>query len=122
MTEAEKAAPGWYEQDDHLRYWDGASWGAVAPPVKDSLNATAVVWALALAFGIAGAAGWEAPTIAFYWPLGLGAAGVALSLLARSMEGETPWWAIIAVIASVAALIIGIEGLNQINDLREGLE
>jgi hypothetical protein len=122
VPEQAQPGPGWYTIDEVLRYWDGQDWAATEPALAPSGTETkTVIWALALACGVAGALGWDAPVIAYYWPFALGGAGVALSIVASRLEGDTPWWAIIAVIASVIALLIGIDGHNQINEARDSL-
>jgi hypothetical protein len=116
---------GWYpaEDGDGLRYWNGDKWTEQrAPAVESEPTAKDVICALSLAFGVAGALAWDGPVLAFYWPLSLGGAGLALALAAGNMKGRTPWFAIVAVIASVIALAIGIDGRSQMEDVREGFE
>jgi hypothetical protein len=119
---SQQAPPGWYEQNDGLRYWDGQRWLEIEPPLREQTDTKTIMWALALAFGVAGVLAWDAPVIAYYWPMGLGGAGVAVSLAARQIQGKTPWWAMIAVVASVAALAIGVQGQSDLNDSRSNLE
>jgi len=104
------------------RYWDGQKWLEIEPSVREQTDTKTILWALALALGVAGVLAWDAPVIAYYWPMGLGGAGVAVSLAARQLQGKTPWWAIIAVLTSVAALVIGVQGQSDLNDSRSSLE
>jgi hypothetical protein len=126
-AEKQKADAGWFPDPNDaktLRFWDGEAWTdqrAPLPKELDSDDVTTAVWALSLACGVAGALAWDAPVLAFYWPLGLGAAGIATALVARRMAGPTPWWAVIAVIASIIAVIIGGDGRQQLDDARNQL-
>jgi hypothetical protein len=122
----EKAAAGWYEQASSMRYWNGTRWTdryapLPPPPADGGESRQTLIWALALAFGVAGALAWDAPAIAYFWPLGLGGAGLALSIVAYSKDKERPWFANIAIVASLIAIAIGIAGHSQIEDARETL-
>lgn len=91
------------------------------PPIQVGEEAaTVILWAFAFAFGVAGVLAWKAPAIVFFWPLGLGGAGAALILVARTL-GDAPQWATLAVIAVVGSLIIGVLGLLTIEDARRDL-
>jgi hypothetical protein len=118
----QQSPPGWYERNDRLGYWDGQKWLDIEPPARVETDAKTILWGLALALGVAGVLGWDAPVIAYYWPMGLGGAGIAVSLVARQLRGKTPGWAILAVLASVAALVIGLQGQSDLNDSRSNLE
>jgi Protein of unknown function (DUF2510) len=118
-----KAGAGWFPDPADaktMRFWDGTRWTEQrAPtPAEDENGATTAVWALALACGVAGALAWDAPAIAYFWPLGFGGAGLSAALVARRMKGDTPWWAIVAVIASIVGLVVGGSGHQQLDDVR----
>jgi hypothetical protein len=145
--------PGWYPHPtlpNQERYWTGERWtdhsvrreGArpTAPVPTSSQErpdavtvlvggevAKSVIFALSLGFGVAGAASLlGVPVLAFYFPLGLGAAGLALAGVGYTVKGDPPWYSWIAVGVSVAALIQGISAYNdyhkvqnQINQAQE---
>jgi hypothetical protein len=115
---------GWYEDgDDGLRYWDGRGWTSQRVPGQDFEPAIkTVLWAMSLALGVAGVLGWGVPVLAFYWPLGLGGAGLAVAAATRGLRGKTPWYAIIALIAALVAVGIGIAGYSEIEDARNALD
>jgi hypothetical protein len=119
--------PGWHPAPgyvDSMRYWDGHSWGDDVHPAGPAAVAKHVLWGLSLAFGAAGAvtALFGIPLLAYYWPLGLGAAGLAVAIAAASVRGETPWFAVLAVLASVGALIFGITAYEDFNEETSGLD
>lgn len=90
------------------------------PPRNDKKD---ILWALALAFGAMGAGGLTLiPVDAFYFPLGAGAAGLALALVAWAEPGGSPWYAWVAVIASVGALVLGITAYSEFKDVQEKAE
>jgi hypothetical protein len=77
---------------------------------------------MSLAFGLAGVGAWDAPIIAYYWPLGFGAASLGLAIAAgTASEGKTPWFAFVAVLAALGALAMGFDGHSQMQDVRDGL-
>jgi Protein of unknown function (DUF2510) len=122
----ESAAAGWYEHEATLRYWDGERWTDHFAPLsaagESPENSTpALIWGLSLAFGVAGALAWDAPAIAYFWPLGLGGAGMALAIVGYSKGSEVPWFAVIAVIASIVAILLGVSGHSQLEDARNSL-
>jgi len=127
--------PGWYPNPGGpgRRYHDGEDWTESYAP-SDRAGGPSfreLLWALSLACGLAGGACSVVgvPLILYALPLGLGAAGLGLALLARFSPGEgQPGWAALAVIASVAALATGIssyneykENVSEINQALEGL-
>jgi hypothetical protein len=122
----ENAAAGWYEHEASLRYWDGEKWTGHFAPLSTTEasieNSTPVLlWGLSLAFGVAGALAWDAPAIAYFWPLGLGGAGIALAIVGYSKGSEVPWFAVVAVIASIVAILLGVSGHSQLEDARNSL-
>jgi hypothetical protein len=120
--------PGWYRTPEGpgLRYWDGTKWTESYHPgsLDDSPTRRELIWALALGFGATGGVvGFlSIPIAAFYFPLGFGTAGAALSIVALTQEGETPWYAAVAIIASIAALALGISAYSDYSDAQEGLD
>jgi hypothetical protein len=121
-------AAGWYDNPGGpgIRYWDGESWtGSYHPghPEPAAAHRT-LLWAISLAFGVAGGVvgALSIPVLAFYWPLGFGAAGLATAIAALTVKGPpSPWYAIIAVIGSVAALGLGISAYNEFQDVQNDL-
>jgi hypothetical protein len=120
--------PGWFVNPDGpgLRYWDGQRWTESFHPgyLSESPTRRELMWALALGFGATGGVvGFlSIPVAAFYFPLGFGAAGIALAIVALTQEGDTPWYALIAVIASIAALALGIDAYNEFNDVQDDFQ
>lgn len=80
-----------------------------------------LIWAMSLACGVAGALGWDAPVLAYYWPLGLGGAGLALAIPAYLTGSKVPWFAAVAIIASVVAVVVGLNGHSDIEHVRNQL-
>jgi hypothetical protein len=138
MADEEVAVSGWYEDPSDPsgrthRFWDGSQWtewvrspGEEAPaePVQATIDASEiakpVVFAISLGFGAAGAASLIAiPLLAFYFPLGLGIAGAAVAIAGLSLRGPTPWFAVLAIIASVAAIL---QGGSAYNDYKDNLD
>ncbi len=130
MAEAAAAQPaGWHANPagPGLRYWDGTEWtenyhpghsGSEAGTPKETL------WALSLGFGVAGGlpAAVGMPVLGFYFPLGLGGAGAALAIAAfTSGRGGSPWYAWVAIVASLLAIVSGADGLQQFNDSSSAL-
>jgi len=95
---------------------------ALSAPTQEPPQAenSIVLWALALAFGAAGAVAWKAPVIAFFWPLGMGVASLTLALVAKPL-GRPPSWAIIAVLLGFVAVGLGLAGMVALDDARNGL-
>ena len=128
-VETPERLAGWYDNPDGpgLRYWDGGTWTNSYHPGHGPAGATNqdVLWGLALGFGVAGGVIGllTIPPIAFYWPLGLGAAGLALGVAAMTTKGEdkTPWYAFVAVIGSLLALALGIDAYGEFQDASEEL-
>lgn len=118
--------PGWYPAElDGLRFWDGDRWTEHRAPeieLDPEPIAKTVVWALSLGFGVAGVLAWEAPVIAFYWPLGLGGGSLALAVAASGLRGPTPWFGRVAVVVAVIALLMGLSGMSDLQEAREGLD
>jgi Protein of unknown function (DUF2510) len=125
---SQKAPAGWYEQGSTLRYWSGSTWTDHYAPLPQQAKTDGpspnreLVWALSLAFGVAAALAWDAPVIAYYWPLGLGGAGLALAVVAYTQDKRMPWFAVIAVVASLIGIALGVAGHAQVEDARESLE
>lgn len=119
--EQQQTEAGWYDHDRGLRYWDGGKWtDNYHPGFPDQPTQKTMLWGLSLGFGVAGGVGVIAiPLLAFYFPLGLGAAGAALAIAAVTTKGETPWWAIVAVLASIAGIATGISAYNEFQDQTE---
>jgi uncharacterized protein DUF2510 len=121
-----QAAPpaGWYDNDsDGLRYWDGREWTSQRAPAVDlEPLAKTILWAMSLGFGIAGILAWDAPVLAYFWPLGFGGASVALAVAAHRLKGETPWFATIALIAGLVAIGLGIAGYSEVQDARSAFD
>jgi Protein of unknown function (DUF2510) len=122
------ARAGWYRQGDTRRYWDGERWTESyapleSPAVKATELAAMIIWALSLGFGVAGVLAWDAPALAYYWPLGFGGAGVALALIGYATNrSEVPLWALIALLASIGSIAIGVAGHSQLEDARTELD
>jgi hypothetical protein len=57
-------------------------------------------------------------------PLGRtkGIAGAALEIAAVTTPGKSPWWAIAAVVARVAGIVVGADGYNQYRDVQDRLD
>jgi hypothetical protein len=139
---------GWYpdgrdQSGKTLRYWNGKRWTdqvkqadtdttrmsdpatmaeqagvAEFTDVEDGVKA--VIFAIALGFGATGAAGFFGiPILAYYFPLGFGMAGVAVGIAGYTMKGSTPWWAWIAIAASIGAIIQGVIGYNDYQDIQD---
>jgi hypothetical protein len=109
-----------------MRYWDGERWMSYyAPPTAAPAHIEAamnnIIWAISLAFGVAGVLAWEAPVVDYFWPLGLGGAGLSCAIVAYRKDQRTPWFGTVAVIASVIGIIMGIHGVSQLNDVRDSL-
>jgi hypothetical protein len=121
------SAAGWYPDPDDpsgFRFWDGSSWteqrhgGGSGEPNVPMVSATdivkPIVFAISLGFGAAGAASLIAiPVLAFYFPLGLGIAGAAVWIAGITMRGPIPWYAALALLASVGAIIQGGSAYND---------
>jgi uncharacterized protein DUF2510 len=143
--EAAVAPAGWYAdpegQDE--RWWDGERWTERYRPVRQDSDEEApdpeqrparevaerttskdLLWGLSLAFGAVGgtAAAFGVPVVSFYIPLGFGIAGAALAIAAWTTPGKSPWWAIVAVIASIAGIVVGADGYSQYNDIQNKLD
>ena len=126
-----KATPaGWYPNPagSGLRYYSGAAWTESYHPGHATRDEGAsprdVLWGLALGFGVAGGlpAAIGIPVLAYYFPLGLGGAGLAIAIAAAmSGKGDTPWWAFVAVIASIYAIAQGGSGYDEFSSASEGL-
>lgn len=114
---------GWYDDSDGLRYWDGQRWTNQRAPSHDFEPMTkTILWAMSLATGVAGCLAWGAPVLAYYWPLGLGGASIALAIAAWELRGKVPWYGAIAVIAALVAIAIGISGYGDVEDARRALD
>ncbi len=83
-----------------------------------------LLWGLSLAFGaVAGsAAAFDVPDTSFFVPLCFGIAGLALAIAAFTIPGKTPRWAIVAVIASVAGIGIGVHDYSNYKDAKDKLD
>ena len=137
MTDEETVVSGWYEDPNDPsgqthRFWDGSRWTEwVRTPREEAVEAAndavvasevakPVVFAISLGFGAAGAASLIAiPLLAFYFPLGLGIAGAAVFIAGLTLRGPTPWYAVVAIIASVAAIF---QGASAYNDYKDNLQ
>jgi hypothetical protein len=132
---------GWYEDSEDqagqtLRFWDGSRWTdqrrqqatATHEPEPPSVTIAAeiakvVVFAIALGFGATGAVSLLGlPVLAFYFPLGFGVAGLALAIVGYTLKGPTPWFAWLAVAASVGAIIQGASGYSEYQDIQDQLD
>lgn len=127
-TTGEPYEPGWYKIESHrtLRYHDGEKWtDSYAVPASELDDATAkdILWGLSLGFGATGGtvAAVGVPVLAFYFPLGFGMGGAVLAAAAIWSEGRTPWWAALAVLASLVALFAGVEAYNEFQDASNDL-
>ena len=94
QQDARANPPRWHQNPDGpgLRYWDGESWtDNYHPGDMWTSNATVrdLLWGLSLGFGVSGggAAAFGVPVLAYYFPLGLGAAGLALAIAAATVQG-----------------------------------
>ena len=123
---AQDYAPGFYEQGNRLRYHDGTNWTEqYAPLRRDSATAGDVLWGLSLACGLAGGvpAAVGMPVLAFYFPLGFGAAAIGLAIAAGTSprKGSAPWWAAVAVLAGIVAILAGMDGYDQFSAADDAL-
>ncbi len=91
------------------------------PQVGDRSASKDVLWGLALAFGAVGgsAAAFSVPDTAFFMPLCFGIAGLALAVAAFTVPGKNAWWAIVAVIASVGGIAIGVHKYSNYQDTKD---
>ena len=86
-------------------------------PTKD------LIAALALGFGmVGGTAALGVPRIAYYVPLGFGVAGLALTLVAVTERGRTPWWLVVAALVSAAGFVSGVIGFDEYQQISDDLE
>jgi hypothetical protein len=142
--EAAVAPAGWYADPEgpDERWWDGERWtgrhrsveqdsGEQEPEpeerAREGVGRTTskdLLWGLSLAFGAVGgtAAAFGVPVISFYIPLGFGIAGAALAIAALTTPGKSPWWAIVAVVASIGGIVVGVDGYSQYNDIQNKLD
>lgn len=82
-----------------------------------------LLFALSLAFAALGLGGLvEIAIVAYYVPLGAGAAGLALLIIAATMPGRWPWYAWIAGATSIGALALGIAAYGDYKDTQEKLD
>jgi hypothetical protein len=138
------APAGWYADPEgpDERWWDGERWTERyrsveqdsgeqkvdqkerAGEVTERTTSKDLLWGLSLAFGAVGgtAAAFGVPVVSFYIPLGFGIAGAALAIAAWTTPGKSPWWAIVAVIASIAGIVVGADGYSQYNDVQNKLD
>jgi Protein of unknown function (DUF2510) len=139
--ETEMHPPGWYEDPEDqtgqtLRFWNGSQWTDQRRPHETDAQepeppsvtiaaevAKVVVFALSLGFGATGAVSLLGiPVLAFYFPLGFGVAGLALAIAGYTLKGPTPWFAWLAVAASVGAIIQGGSGYSDYQDIQDQLD
>jgi Protein of unknown function (DUF2510) len=142
--EAAVAPAGWYTDPEgpDERWWDGGRWteryrsaeqdSRKQEPepeerAREGVGRTTskdLLWGLSLAFGAVGgtAAAFGVPVISFYIPLGFGIAGAALAIAALTTPGKSPWWAIVAVVASIGGIVVGVDGYSQYNDIQNKLD
>lgn len=142
--EAAVAPAGWYADPEgpDERWWDGEQWTERHRSVEQDsreqesepeeraregggrTTSKDLLWGLSLAFGAVGgtAAAFGVPVISFYIPLGFGIAGAALAIAALTTPGKSPWWAIVAVGASIGGIVVGVDGYSQYNDIQNKLD
>jgi hypothetical protein len=82
-----------------------------------------LLWGMALAFGAVGgsAAAFSVPDTAFFMPLCFGIAGLALAIAAFTLPGKNAWWAVVAVIASIGGIAIGVHKYSNYQDAKDQL-
>lgn len=100
----------------------GAAPGHASPDGTGAANLSEVLWALSLAFGVAGGlcAAFGYPLMLYVIPLSFGGAGLVLAFVARIAPGRArPGWAILAVIGAVIALASGIDSRDEFKDSTE---
>jgi chemotaxis protein histidine kinase CheA len=90
-------------------------------PVDGRQTSKDMLWGLSLALGaVAGsAAAFSVPDTAFYMPLCFGIAGLALAIAAFTTPGKTQWWAIVAVVASIGGIAIGVHKYSNYQDTKD---
>jgi chemotaxis protein histidine kinase CheA len=90
-------------------------------PVDGRQTSKDMLWGLSLALGAVGgsAAAFSVPDTAFYMPLCFGIAGLALAIAAFTMPGKTQWWAIVAVVASIGGIAIGVHKYSNYQDTKD---
>lgn len=128
----EKWPEGWYQNPNASgqRYWNGDSWtGSYFPGTQGELRGEAItpkemLWALSLGFSVTGGALslFGAPVLAFYFPLGFGIAAAALGIAAITRPGDTPWYALLAILGAIAAISLGVSGYQEFSDSSSALE
>jgi chemotaxis protein histidine kinase CheA len=91
------------------------------PDAGDRSPSKDVLWGLALAFGAVGgsAAAFSVPDTAFFMPLCFGIAGLALAIAAFTVPGKNAWWAVVAVIASIGGIAIGVHKYSNYQDTKD---
>lgn len=128
-NQVKKSKAGWYPNSDGggLRYFDGDKWTSNFHPGvtlgDDRATARELLWALCAAFGSAGAAVTITgiPILAYYFPLGFGAASIAMGIAAFTRSGQTPWYGPVGLVFGVVAVVSGMDAYNQFSDTANSL-